>query len=182
MNRGFFLFIPTGLLIDFGLAESAQKWKDRAEALAEHREKKQTKSTKRRQQQHKATLRANNDTMHARNQNSTATPACGGATYAVPPSTTDREQNSQKNPADERGAAIRSREREDHLKLLRKVERAGTTGFRAPEVLWHSQNQVKYLILTEYIHDYSRCLVFRKSEIIQNKYMYINQSSDLDKV
>lgn len=30
------------------------------------------------------------------------------------------------------------------LELIKKVERGGTTGFRAPEVLWHSRDQVGY--------------------------------------
>lgn len=33
---------------------------------------------------------------------------------------------------------------ESGLQLIRKVERGGTTGFRAPEVLWHSRDQVGY--------------------------------------
>lgn len=38
-------------------------------------------------------------------------------------------------------------EKDNRLRLLRKVERGGTTGFRAPEVLWHSRDQVRCLTI-----------------------------------
>lgn len=139
------------------------------QALVEHRQKRQVRGTKREQQREAAALRAKTEAVKTKNQNSITAPGSGGAICAVSPPTAVREENSQKNtvgergprgvlsppvvvashekrsqqyPADERGAASRSLDREERLRLLRKAQRAGTTGFRAPEVLWHSQDQV----------------------------------------
>lgn len=89
-----------GRLIDFGLAEPAKKWKNRAEALAKYREKR--------------ILR--------------------------------RKSLSKNSPDDDckRGVGGSTSAGESNLQLIRKVERGGTTGFRAPEVLWHSRDQVGY--------------------------------------
>ena len=113
------------MLIDFGLAEPAEKWKDRSEALAKHR-----------------------DRRALRRKNQASGVECLGGDYRTRP--VGAGDGCKLKACDDAGAAERSREdragkdavASDRLKLLKKAERGGTTGFRAPEVLWHSRDQV----------------------------------------
>lgn len=135
------LFFPTGLLIDFGLAEPAEKWKARSEALEKHRDKR----ARRKQSQGKMSHGAGPE---ARSQRR----ASGDPSKDPEPRhpVAGREGNEGKFSTEESREALPVRDgegnghgKEDRLKLLRKIERGGTTGFRAPEILWHSRDQVR---------------------------------------
>lgn len=120
---------PLGLLIDFGLAEPAEKWKCRSEALATHR----TRRARRKQSRSENPLGLN-----SKNGN----PSHRGTTNR---SATNRSGHESRSTAmEERASDDRARDKEkgERSKLLRKVERGGTTGFRAPEILWHCRDQV----------------------------------------
>lgn len=151
-------FFVAGVLIDFGLAEPAEKWKERSEALARHRDKR-TERTER-----EARGKQNQNTPHQRTKTppmSATRTAAGNRGKPKPPSSTSNAGRKAPRPAAGNGTAVASgaanagsrgnastaststsREKEDRLKLLRKVERGGTTGFRAPEILWHCRDQV----------------------------------------
>ncbi|CAM9738539.1 unnamed protein product [Scytosiphon promiscuus] len=137
-----------GLLIDFGLAEPAEKWRGRSEALAKHRDKRAARQIRKQAQQRRDEQPGGPNTNTSEKTISTSTSSsrsisssrkCSGG------SVTDGIAgvgNGGNLVASTSGAAASSgREKEDRLKLLRKVERGGTTGFRAPEILWHCRDQ-----------------------------------------
>lgn len=143
-------FRSSGLLIDFGLAEPAEKWMHRSQALAQHRD---TKANKRNRS---ATLTGTDTISERVGQKACRRRSDSGATGE---STENVVTNTPKN---DRGSVSRiDRVKQENngetfieakrkgepkgdraAKVLRKVERGGTTGFRAPEVLWHSRDQV----------------------------------------
>lgn len=127
------------MLIDFGLAEPAHKWKGRAHALAKYRDGKRARGEK--------TLSASNITRNdAGRRAAVDEPSFEEArTKRTPAGATPPPRNVADG---ERGMPIdvgdgSSGDNETSARLLRKVERAGTSGFRAPEILWHSRDQVK---------------------------------------
>lgn len=181
------------MLIDFGLAEPAEKWEDRAAALAQHRDTRDKKIAALTKKQHnpKPPFGVTRDTAHNKagfpaaavaifdantspheencqkrslgdegesrhvglpvkashedlSRESATAGGHGGYRRGEPAAAAaDREGTSRKHHRSEAGECGK-REREGRLELLRKVERAGTTGFRAPEVLWHSRDQVGF--------------------------------------
>lgn len=147
----FLLLILSGLLIDFGLAEPAQKWKDRAKALANHRDRRKTKA------QGKLELLGTSRTTAHNNLKGVIRSSARSARILEssqhPRTTAPEEEISRKFPPmiceDSADAAyINANDCKgdggDRLRLLRKVERGGTTGFRAPEILWHCRDQVRW--------------------------------------
>lgn len=136
-----YLCVSSGLLIDFGLAEPAEKWKGRTEALANHRVK---RARRKKSRDHKS-LELSRKTGNQRNvsgcsarENQPTRPCTAEneslGNFSVPPQ--KREELGVE------GSCASSGKRNDGFKLLRKAERGGTTGFRAPEILWHSREQV----------------------------------------
>lgn len=141
----FFVCGSSGLLIDFGLAEPAHKWKDRAEALVNHRDRRRSKA------QGKGESRGTSRPTPKHKRRSGVSSSGRSARDLESPHqylyNTSPGEISGKNPPGNReysaGASIAGKsEGDDRLRLLRKAERGGTTGFRAPEILWHSRDQV----------------------------------------
>lgn len=152
-----------GVLIDFGLAEPAEKWQGRSEALASHRDKRTEREARGKQSQstsqqrakvpisatRKATGTKGKPTPSPSTSTSTSTSASASTTGRKGPrpaaGTGSAFAGGRSNAGSHENATATStsvREKEDRLKLLRKVERGGTTGFRAPEILWHCRDQV----------------------------------------
>ncbi|CAB1119151.1 unnamed protein product [Ectocarpus sp. CCAP 1310/34] len=119
-----------GYLIDFGLAEPAEKWRSRSAALAKHRDRRAARGGKHNhaQQRHsvQTTIRTTGD--HGKR------PSSSSNSNRIAPGTTEVSASGRAVPA-------LDREEGDRTKLLRKAERGGTTGFRAPEILWHCRDQ-----------------------------------------
>eukprot|EP00752_Nemacystus_decipiens_P008135 g7275.t1 len=143
-----------GVLIDFGLAEPAEKWQGRSEALARHRDKRSEREARGKQSQatptskQRAKVPTGSATRRATGSHEKPRPpsSAGASTGRQgPPSTAETAKTvaGRITKAGSRGSASATsgREMEDRLKLLKKVERGGTTGFRAPEILWHCRDQ-----------------------------------------
>lgn len=152
-----FVFFLSGILIDFGLAEPAEKWQGRSEALLRHREKRSERKARGKQQTQiqitsqnrtKAPLSATRPSKAAGNQGKTPSSADGGRKgprHAAGNGNGNAVASGSANAASRGNATSTTtsgREKEDRFKLLGKVERGGTTGFRAPEILWHCRDQV----------------------------------------
>eukprot|EP00903_Cladosiphon_okamuranus_P012151 g11399.t1 len=145
-----------GVLIDFGLAEPAEKWQERSEALARYRDKRterEARGGKKNQSISQQRAKVPTPAAHI---------ATGTQGKPRPPSGANASTNGRKGlrPTAVSGSAVAGGrvnashenttaastgagggEKEGHLKLLRKAERGGTTGFRAPEILWHGRDQ-----------------------------------------
>ncbi|CAM9866699.1 unnamed protein product [Ectocarpus fasciculatus] len=119
-----------GFLIDFGLAEPAEKWRSRSAALARHRDKRAARGSKHThaQQRHSA------QTMRHTTGEQGKRPSSSSSSNRLGPGAAEVNASGRATPACDR-------EKADRAKLLRKAERGGTTGFRAPEILWHCRDQ-----------------------------------------
>ncbi|CAM9810441.1 unnamed protein product [Ectocarpus sp. 4 AP-2014] len=120
-----------GYLIDFGLAEPAEKWRSRSAALAKHRDKRAARGGKHNHAQQRHSTQATSRTSGDQ-----------GKRHSSSSSSSNRiAQGAAELNASGRAAPTLDREKGDRAKLLRKAERGGTTGFRAPEILWHCRDQ-----------------------------------------
>ncbi|CAN0423288.1 unnamed protein product [Ectocarpus sp. 12 AP-2014] len=119
-----------GYLIDFGLAEPAEKWRSRSAALAKHRDRRAARGGKHNhaQQRHSAQTTSRTTGNHGKR------PSSSSSSNRIAPDAAEVKASGQAAPARDRGKG-------DRAKLLRKAERGGTTGFRAPEILWHCRDQ-----------------------------------------
>lgn len=138
-------FSIAGVLIDFGLAEPAEKWQGRSKALAKHRDKRTERGARGKQNQTRSQPRTKTPLSAARKiagHRTKATPSTSGTGRGGPRPPPAGSGSANASGSANGGATTIIREKDDRLKLLRKVERGGTTGFRAPEILWHCRDQV----------------------------------------